>query len=120
MRVLLEQAGLDGRVFNIGTGERKSTLQMAEAVLRALNKPRDLISLVQDRPGHVLSHAVDSARLWIETGWTSTHTIEESLPAVVRWYADHEAWWSSTLLGSAREYFEARHPNIVAAAEKIR
>ncbi len=117
--LLLEQADLAGRVFNIGTGERKSTLQVARVVLDALDKPHDLISFVDDRPGHVLSHAVDSARLRIDTGWTPTHTFKESLAGVVAWYADHVSWWRSTLLGSARAYFEARHPRLIAAAETL-
>ena len=114
---LLKQEGLEGQVFNIGTGERKSTLQIAEAVLEALDKPSDLISFVEDRLGHVRSHAVDSARLRIETGWTPEHTFTESLPAVVEWYADHAPWWRATVLGSARGYFEARRPQLVVAAE---
>ncbi|MDX1534880.1 MAG: dTDP-glucose 4,6-dehydratase [Thermoplasmata archaeon] len=119
LRTILEHPSLEGQVYNIGTGERKSTLQVAEAVLEALDKPKDLISLVDDRPGHVLSHAVDSARVRIDTGWTHSHTFEASLAGVVRWYADHILWWRSTLLGSARNYFEARHPRLIAAAEEL-
>ncbi|MFQ5553009.1 MAG: dTDP-glucose 4,6-dehydratase [Thermoplasmata archaeon] len=119
LRLLLEGEDLEGRVFNIGTGERRSTLQVAEAVLKALNKPHDLIALVEDRPGHVLSHAVDSARVRIETGWTPAHTFRDSLPDVVKWYEDHTSWWRTTLLGSARGYFETRHPRLVEAAETL-
>ncbi len=114
---LMEHEGLEGRVFNVGTGERRSTLEIAEAVLDAVDKPRDLISLVDDRPGHVLRHAVDSARIRIETGWTPAHTFKESLPEVVAWYGDHTRWWRATVLGSARGYFEARRPQLVVAAE---
>ncbi|MFQ6013522.1 MAG: dTDP-glucose 4,6-dehydratase [Thermoplasmata archaeon] len=117
--LLLEGQGWEGRVFNIGTGERRATLQVAEAVLSALDKPEDLISFVEDRPGHVLSHAVDSARLRIETGWAPEHRFEASLPAVVQWYADHVPWWRETVLGTARDYFEARYPKLLAAAEAL-
>ncbi|MFQ5908937.1 MAG: dTDP-glucose 4,6-dehydratase [Thermoplasmata archaeon] len=117
LRLLLEGEDLEGRVFNIGTGERRSTLQVAEAVLRALDRPRDLIALVNDRPGHVLRHAVDSARVRIETGWAPTHTFEASLPTVVKWYANHAPWWRTTVVESARDYFESRHPELLAAIE---
>ncbi|MFQ5919631.1 MAG: dTDP-glucose 4,6-dehydratase [Thermoplasmata archaeon] len=119
LRLLLEQEGLEGRVFNIGTGERRSTLQVAEAIVKALGQSPDLITLVEDRPGHVLSHAVDSARVRIDTGWTPAHSLEESLGSVVGWYSDHVPWWRTTLLGSARSYFETRHPGLVAAAEAL-
>lgn len=117
---LLEMPGVDGEAFNIGTGERRSTTEVAHGVLRALGKPGDLISFVTDRPGHVERHAVDSNKLQEATGWAPAHRFEESLPEVVSWYADHAAWWSDTILGSAREYFMSLYPKLVAAANRHR
>lgn len=116
---VLEREDVEGEVFNIGTGERLSTLQVAGAVVDALGKPRELISFVEDRPGHVASHAVDSEKLRRVTGWSPSHRFEASLPDVVEWYVEHTAWWETTLLGMAREYFKARHPNVVAAVERL-
>ncbi len=119
LQALLEADGVEGETFNIGTGERRTTLEVAEAVLAAMGKGRDLLAAVPDRPGHVKIHAVDSAKIRRATGWTPVHRFDDAVSDVVRWYAEHVAWWRATLLGSARTYFEARHPDLVAAAERL-
>lgn len=111
---LLRRRGVEGETFNIGTGERRSTVQIARAVVDAVGAPRDLIRLTADRPGHVLSHAVDSGKLRRAIGWRHTRTLEEELPRTVAWYRAHPSWWRSLLLGSAREYFAARYPRLLA------
>ena len=47
---VIDADGAEGEVFNIGTGEERNILQMAEAVLECLGKPKDLIRRVRDRP----------------------------------------------------------------------
>ncbi len=116
---LLEADGVAGEVFNIGTGERRSTLQVAQAVVDAMEKPRSLVSLVEDRPGHVLSHAVDSEKLMRVTDWRPIHQFDESVPEVVSWYASQARWWGPTILGEAREYFGSRYPDLVKAVERV-
>lgn len=118
LRLLLEKPGVEGETFNIGTGERRTTLEVAKAVLDALGKPADLIAPVEDRPGHVASHAVDSEKLREATGWTPVHRFEAALPAVVRWYVEHAGWWRETLLGSARDYFQNRYPRLLEATRR--
>ena len=116
---LLRARGVEGEAFNIGTGERRSTLQVAGAVVDSLKKPRSLIGRVSDRPGHVASHAVDSAKLRRRTGWRPTHTFDRGLPKTVRWYVENREWWRATVLKSGRAYFEERYPGLVAAVEKV-
>ncbi len=116
---LLDADGVDGEAFNIGTGERRSTLDIARMVLDALGKPHDLISLVEDRPGHVMSHAVDSDKLRKMTGWWSSLSIDSSFSDVVKWYAERVDWWKPTVLEKAREYFETRYPTLVSSIESV-
>ncbi len=115
---LLQKKGVEGETYNIGTGERLSTMQVARAVVVASDKSLDLIGLVADRPGHVLSHSVNSERLRKEVRWSPEHSFRQSIPTVVGWYADNPAWWRETILGTARPYFELRHPSLVKAVEK--
>jgi dTDP-glucose 4,6-dehydratase len=116
---LLRKRGIEGETFNIGTGERRTTLQVAAAVLDALGEPRGRIGRVADRPGHVESHAVDSAKLRRMTGWRPAHAFDRDVPKTVRWYADHREWWRPTMLKGARAYFEERYPGLIEAVEKL-
>ena len=117
---LLRRRDVEGETFNIGTGARKSTMQVARAVVDALGKPRDLIGSTQDRPGYVRSHAVNSDKIRKATGWKPLRSFDEESPETVEWYARHQAWWRATVLGSARQYFEERYPKLVAAVETLR
>ena len=116
---VLRAKGLEGETFNIGTGERKSTLQIAQAVVDAVGKPRGLISRVADRPGHVKSHAVDSGKIRRRIGWKPTRRFAAGLPEAVRWFVEHPAWWRKTMTDSGRAYFEERYPGLVPAVEKL-
>ncbi len=82
-----------------------------------MGKPRDLISLVEDRPGHVKSHAVDGQKLTKATAWEPAHGFESSVQDVVSWYTKHTGWWRPTILEGARDYFVSRYPDLVAALE---
>ncbi len=113
---LLRKRGIEGETFNVGTGERRSTIQIAQAVVEALGRPRSLIGRVADRPGHVQSHAVDSGRLR-RAGWRPRRSLGPGLPKAARWYADHVAWWRPTMLGPARAYFEERYPGLIPKVE---
>ena len=114
---LLRRRGVDGETFNIGTGDRRSTLEVAGSIVDALGLPRGRIARVADRPGHVASHAVDSGKLRRATGWRPAHAFDREIARTVRWYSDHPGWWRPTVLGSARAYFEERYPGFVASVE---
>jgi len=51
-----------------------------------LGKPRDLITFVDDRPGHDRRYAVDSSRSREELGWRPTARFSDELARTVRWY----------------------------------
>src|ERR1700716_4262022 len=67
-----------GGVYNVGTGAETSGLQVAEAVLDIIHKPRSLIQYVADRPGHDYRYALDIARI-TELGWEPRVTFAEGL-----------------------------------------
>ena len=81
-----------GEVFNIGTGEERSILENAHALLDLLELPESLISFVPDRPGHVRVRAVDSRKLRKRLGWSPQVSFHEGLRWTVDWYRDHSAW----------------------------
>ncbi len=113
--MLLREKGIEGQTFNIGTGERRSTLQVARAIVDALDKERSLIRSVKDRPGHVLSHSVNSEKLIQTTGWKPLYSFDQEIKRTVGWYEENAEWWRKILLGTARPYFENGHPDLLTA-----
>ena len=57
----------------------------------------DLITFVDDRPGHDARYAIDSSRIRDELGWRPSITLEEGLKKTVQWYLDNENWWRPLL-----------------------
>src|SRR5437016_7431650 len=68
--LLLKNDGVEGEVFNIGASAERSIVQVGEAILKTLAKPKTLLQHVGDRPGHVVRHAVDWTKLRDAIGWT--------------------------------------------------
>src|SRR5688572_16084724 len=55
--------GEPGQIYNVGGGNERENITVAEQIVEHLGKSRDLIRLVQDRPGHDRRYAVDCSKL---------------------------------------------------------
>jgi dTDP-glucose 4,6-dehydratase len=97
-----------GGVYNIGTGVETSGLQVAEAVLQLLGKPRSLIQFVADRPGHDYRYAIETARS-AKLGWAAETALADGLEKTVRWYQSNEAWWRPLKSGEYWEYYKKNY-----------
>ncbi len=104
----IEQAffyGEPGNVYNIGGGNERENIVVAEEILSYLGKPKSLLRFVLDRPGHDRRYAVDSAKLR-RLGWRPVVPFEEGLRATIQWYREHESWWRPIKSGEFRKYYE--------------
>jgi dTDP-glucose 4,6-dehydratase len=87
------ERGRIGETYNVGTGDERSIVEIADAVLDAAGKPASLKTIVPDRPGHDRRYLLDSTKIRTELGWAPAIGLEEGLRDTVRWYAEHRAWW---------------------------
>ena len=101
-----------GNVYNIGTGVETSGLQVAEAVLAIMSKPKSLIEFVADRPGHDYRYALDISRI-TALGWEPQVELGEGLERTVRWYVDHPDWWRPLKSGEYWEYYRRNYRPLV-------
>ncbi len=88
-------SGTLGEVYNIGSGEEVSNIDMAQMILNILGKSQDSIIYVNDRPGHDNRYALDSTRIKNELGWSSSCNLRDGLLKTVLWYKDNQSWWES-------------------------
>ena len=100
--------GEPGQAYNIGGGNERENLAVAESILESLDKPKDLLRFVSDRPGHDRRYAIDCRRAH-ELGWKPIVPFAEGLRATVRWYQAHEAWWRPIKSGEFRRYYEEQY-----------
>ncbi|MGQ0810046.1 MAG: dTDP-glucose 4,6-dehydratase [Nitrospiraceae bacterium] len=97
--------GQPGTIYNVGGGNERENITVAQLILEYIGKPSSLIRLVQDRPGHDRRYAVDSSRLR-SIGWKPAVSFEEGLQATVEWYQRNDAWWRKIKSGEFRTYYE--------------
>jgi len=99
--LLVLEKGAIGQSYNIGGENERTNLELVQTLCKILDrlKPRntgtyaDLITFVQDRPGHDARYAIDPSRIRNELGWRPSVTVEEGLEKTVQWYLDNEDWW---------------------------
>jgi len=93
--------GRVGRSYNIGGENEARNIDLVRRICAILDERRprasgshaDLITFVDDRPGHDLRYAIDPARIRDELGWRPSVTLDEGLALTVDWFLDNEGWW---------------------------
>jgi dTDP-glucose 4,6-dehydratase len=110
--LVLHEAPL-GNAYNVGSGAETTGLQVAEAVLEIMGKPRSLIEFVADRPGHDRRYALDISRI-TALGWEPQVTFAEGLQRTVRWYLEHPEWWRPLKSGEYWEYYRRNYRPLVS------
>ena len=80
--------GVIGQTYLLGADNQRSNLQVVQALLEIMGKPKDWIEFIGDRPGHDLRYAIDASATEAELGWKPKHgNFEEKLAETVGFYA---------------------------------
>ncbi|MCX8150102.1 MAG: dTDP-glucose 4,6-dehydratase [Candidatus Bathyarchaeota archaeon] len=87
------EKGIPGEIYNISAGNEEQNIEIANKILKLLRKPENLITFVEDRPGHDLRYSLDSTKIQSQTGWKPKFSFNESLELTVKWYVENEHWW---------------------------
>jgi dTDP-glucose 4,6-dehydratase len=87
------ERGRVGETYHVGTGIEKSIEEIADAVLSELGKPRDLKTIIPDRPGHDRRYVLDWSKIRRELGWQPAIPFDRGLAETVGWYAGNREWW---------------------------
>ena len=88
VEAILEHGKL-GETYCLGGRAEYPNLDVAKMVLRLMGKSEDLLTFVQDRPGHDRRYAIDCSKAERELGWTPQYTFESGLEATINWYKEH-------------------------------
>ncbi len=100
--------GVPGETYNIGGSNERRNIDLVHDICMIMDKLRprpsrakhaELITFVEDRPGHDLRYAIDSQKIQRELGWKSKHDLASGLVRTVQWYLDNQGWWKAILSG---------------------
>lgn len=98
---LVLERGTPGETYNVGGGNELSNLQVIEEICAILDDElsgsttcphKELITYVDDRPGHDKRYAIDSTKIFSELGWEPKETFRSGLRKTVNWYLQNLDW----------------------------
>ncbi len=112
LEAIMNSGGLEGEVFNIGSGTELSILDVAGGILTVLDKPESLLKRVTDRPGHVMRHAVKTDKIRSVLGWKAEVDFETGLRMTAEWYRKNRWWWEKIKSGQFEEYYKKMYPEL--------
>ena len=90
-----------GETYNIGGSNEIRNIDIVKTICDIMDelKPskngsyRDLISFVNDRPGHDKRYAVDSTKLKNTLKWKPRESFQSGIKKTIKWYLNNEDWW---------------------------
>lgn len=103
---MIIKKGKNGQVYNLGGHSERTNLEVVKTILKHLNKPEELITFVQDRPGHDLRYAINSSKTEKELGWNRTYTFEEGIKETVDWYVNNQDWINDIKTGEYKKAYK--------------
>ncbi len=75
--------GKRGGIYNIGSSESISNLDLAKKLLELASKDADYIEFVEDRKGHDLRYCLNSSLIQDQLSFQTAHTLTEGLRELV-------------------------------------
>ncbi len=105
------EKGKSGEVYNVGSDNEWSNIQIVKSILKELGKPESLIKFVKDRPGHDRRYSIDSSKIQSELKWAPKITFADGMKRTISWYLDNTKWLQNLQSGSYQKYYEQQYVN---------
>ncbi len=117
------EAGRVGESYNIGGRAERANIEVVRSICAILDELApsargpcaDLITYVEDRPGHDFRYAMDCTKLETELGWRPRHDFASGLRDTVRWYLENRGWVEKVRTGAYRQWIAVNYASRGAA-----
>ena len=83
---LIIHKGKIGETYCVGGDSEKNGVEIAETILALLEKPKNLITFVEDRKGHDMRYGMDHSKITKELGWKPSVSFKEGIKKTIEWY----------------------------------
>jgi len=84
---------IKGEVFNLGSGKEYAVLEIANIILDYFYKPKSLIRMIADRPGHVERLISGTKKVKQVLGWHTKTQFSKGIIETIKWYEQNQWWW---------------------------
>jgi dTDP-glucose 4,6-dehydratase len=111
------QKGAIGETYNIGGRSEMRNIDVVKAICtlvaeetgRPVQECLDLMTFVEDRPGHDMRYAIDPGKIERECGFVPSETFESGLRKTVRFYLGHPEWVTAVRSGEYRDWIDRNY-----------
>lgn len=83
------EKGLPNETYNISSHQEYTNIEIIQAVCNAMGSGHDLISFVEERPGHDFRYSVSTDKLK-SLGWKPSYKFKDGIAETVQWYKDNQ------------------------------
>ena len=103
--------GKVGQTYNIGGNNEIKNIDVVLKIcnildnlvpnlLNGLSSYSELITYVQDRPGHDVRYAIDASKIKKDLGWKPKESFDSGIKKTVQWYLNNTEWHKNIHNGS--------------------
>ncbi|MAV70839.1 MAG: dTDP-glucose 4,6-dehydratase [Candidatus Marinimicrobia bacterium] len=94
--------GSVGETYNIGGLNEIKNIDIVKRICRILDKTipnsngssyQELVTYVEDRPGHDHRYAVDINKIKNNLGWSPEESFDTGIKKTIEWYLENKSWW---------------------------
>ncbi len=102
------EKGEVGETYNIGGNAEMMNIEIVRRICSILDelianpiidKHENLITFVNDRPGHDKRYAINAARIQNELGWKPQESFDSGIHKTVKWYFNNLSWCDAVMKG---------------------
>jgi dTDP-glucose 4,6-dehydratase len=109
--------GILGETYNVGGMNEMTNIGIIRLICNLLDelspssngKYEELITYVQDRPGHDRRYAMDINKISSELGWRPAETFETGIRKTVDWYLNNPDWIEEVTSGNYKEWISINY-----------
>lgn len=114
---LVLRRGAPGTTWNVGGKNEQKNLDVLHMLMatvarlagRDLEKLKELITYVKDRPGHDRRYAIDCSKIERLLGWAPRHDFASGLEDTVRWMLENPGWIERVKSGAYRAWLDQNY-----------
>ncbi len=97
---IIAERGRVSETYNVGGRNERRNIDVVTRICELMDvfapkemSHKELITYVDDRPGHDARYAIDATKLERELGWRAQENFDTGIEKTVHWYLKNEWWW---------------------------